>query len=43
MLIDTGMLASSFQGRPSALEISGGQFKSLYVGEPAQTLQANGK
>ena len=43
MLIDTGMLARSFQGRPSALEIAGGQFKSIYVGEPAQPLSANGK
>ncbi|MBI3666365.1 MAG: hypothetical protein HY236_09100 [Acidobacteria bacterium] len=37
-LIDTGMLASYFQGRPSALEISGGEFKSIYVGEPPQLL-----
>ena len=37
-LIDTGMLGSYFQGRPSALEINGGEFKSIYVGEPAQLL-----
>jgi len=42
-LIDTGMLASHFQGRPSALEISGGNFKGLYVDEPAQVLSANGQ
>jgi len=42
-LIDTGMLPGSFQGRASALEIAGGQFRSLYVGEPAQALSANGK
>lgn len=43
MLIDTGMLPRSFQGRASALEIAGGQFKTIYVGEPAQSLSANGK
>ncbi len=37
-LIDTGMLASWFQGRSSALDIAGGQFQSLYVGEPEQPL-----
>ncbi len=41
-MIDTGMLASYFQGRPSALEIDGGSFKAIYVGEPAQPLAANG-
>jgi hypothetical protein len=43
VLIDTGMLPRAFQGRPSALEIAGGQFKSIYVGEPAQPINANGK
>jgi hypothetical protein len=43
LLIDTGMLARSFQGRPSALEIAGGQFKTIYVGEPARPINANGK
>jgi len=43
MLIDTGMLPRSFQGRASALEIAGGQFKTIYVGEPAQPINANGK
>ncbi len=43
MLIDTGMLSSVFQGRASALEIAGGKFQSIYVGEPAQALNANGK
>ncbi len=37
-LIDTGMLVAYFQGRPSALEMNGGHFKALYVGEPAQAL-----
>ena len=41
IFIDTGMLASFFQGRPSALEITGGTLKALYVGEPPQPL-ANG-
>ena len=39
-MIDTGMLASHFQGRASALEINGGSFKAIYVGEPAQMLLA---
>ena len=38
ILIDTGMLVSFFQGRPSALEIAGGTLKALYVGEPPQPL-----
>ncbi len=41
-MIDTGMLTSHFQGRPSALEINGGSFKAIYVGEPAQMLLADG-
>jgi hypothetical protein len=43
MLIDTGMLPRAFQGRASALEIAGGEFKTIYVGEPAQPINANGK
>jgi hypothetical protein len=43
IMIDTGMLPRAFQGRASALEITGGQFKAIYVGEPAQPINANGK
>ena len=32
-LIDTGMLASHYGGRPSALEIVDGRFTAIYVGE----------
>ena len=32
-LIDTGMLTSHYGGRPSALEIVGGRFTAIYVGE----------
>ena len=42
ILIDTGMLVSFFQGRPSALEISGGTLKALYIGEPAQPVASGG-
>ncbi len=42
-LIDTGMLPRAFQGRASALEIAGGQFKPIYAGEPAQPVNTNGK
>jgi hypothetical protein len=38
--IDTGMLAPFFQGRPSALEIVGHQFKAIYAGEPPELLAA---
>jgi hypothetical protein len=38
ILIDTGMLVSFFQGRPSALEITGGTLKALYAGEPPQAV-----
>lgn len=31
-LIDTGMLADYYKGRPSALEIEGGRFSALYEG-----------
>ncbi len=41
-LIDTGMLDPYFHGRPSALEINGGHFKAIYVGEAAQPLAGNG-
>lgn len=34
-LIDTGMLASVFRGRPSALDIDGGRIRALYPGEEA--------
>ena len=30
LLIDTGMLASVYGGRPSALEIAGGRFTAIY-------------
>ena len=43
MMIDTGMLPKAFSGRASALEITGGQFKAIYVGEPVQPINANGK
>ena len=42
-LIDTGMLTPYFQGRPSALEISGSQRRAIYVGEPAQPLGSDSK
>ena len=38
--IDTGMLAPFFQGRPSALEIVGHQFKAIYAGEPPEPVSA---
>lgn len=41
-LIDTGMLVSWFQGRPSALEINDDHFQALYVGEAPQALAAGG-
>ncbi len=41
-LIDTGMLASYFQGRPSALDINDDHFKALYVGETPQALTTYG-
>jgi len=41
-MIDTGMLAAYFQGRPSALEINGGHFKAIYAGEEPQDLSASG-
>ncbi len=37
-LIDTGMLASYFQGRASALEIQDGRFKALYANGDEQVL-----
>jgi len=43
IMIDTGMLASYFQGRASALEMQDGQLRGIYMGEPAQSLTANGK
>ena len=33
LLIDTGMLASAYHGRPSALEIEDGRFTAVYVRE----------
>ena len=30
VLIDTGMLASAYQGRPSALEIANGRMTAIY-------------
>jgi hypothetical protein len=42
-LIDTGMLASYFQGRASALEMTDGHFKALYAGEQPQPLTAAGQ
>ena len=41
-MIDTGMLASYFQGRPSALEINDGHFKGIYPGESAQAFATSG-
>lgn len=32
-LIDTGMLETVYHGRPAALEIVGGRFKAIYLGE----------
>jgi len=32
-LIDTGMLESVYRGRPAALEIEGGKFTAVYLGE----------
>jgi hypothetical protein len=32
-LIDTGMLAAVYKGRPSALEIDGARIKAIYPGE----------
>ncbi len=42
IFIDTGMLVSFFQGRPSALEISGGTLKAFYIGEPPQPVAGGG-
>jgi hypothetical protein len=42
IFIDTGMLVSYFQGRPSALEITGGTLKAFYVGEPPQPVASGG-
>ena len=42
-MIDCGMLASYFQGRPAALESNGGHFKAIYVGEPAQSFGGEAK
>jgi hypothetical protein len=36
VFIDTGMLAPYYQGRPSALEITGGKLQARYAGEPIQ-------
>jgi hypothetical protein len=33
LLIDTGMLTSVYQGRPSALELADGRLTAIYVGE----------
>ena len=37
-LIDTGMLAAYYKGRPSALEIDNGRFSALYTGGERQVL-----
>ena len=37
-LIDTGMLAAYYKGRPSALEIDNGQFSAVYTGGERQVL-----
>ena len=37
-LIDTGMLTAYYKGRPSALEMQGGQFSALYTGGERQVL-----
>jgi hypothetical protein len=36
ILLDTGMLASAYQGRPSALVIEGGKPLAAYAGEPGR-------
>ncbi len=42
VMIDTGMLADVYRGRPSALEIAGGTITAIYAGE-RQVLQTGGE
>ena len=42
-LIDTGMLASYYKGRPSALEIEGGTFSAIYEGERRVLVESEGE
>jgi hypothetical protein len=40
VMADTGMLASHYDGRPSAVEIRNGQLLAVYPGEGSRPLQA---
>lgn len=40
VMADTGMLVSHYEGRPSAVEVRGGQLLAVYPGEGSRPLQA---
>jgi len=40
VMADTGMLASHYEGRPSAVEVRGGRLLAVYPGEGSRPLQA---